>query len=51
MEKSLKRSNIVLIVLSIILAVALVTFVVLYGISMSNQNKLKVDLENIYQRN
>lgn len=51
MEKSLKRSNIVLIVLSIILAVALVTFVVLYGILMSNQNKLKVDLENIYQRN
>ena len=51
MEKSLKRSNIFLIVLSVILAIALVTFVVLYGISMSNQNRLKVDLENIYQRN
>ncbi len=51
MEKSLKRRNTILMVLSAILFVALVTFVVLYGISMSSQNKLQLDLENIYQRN
>ena len=51
MEKTLKRNNIILIVLSSILAILLVTFVVLYSISMSTQNNLKVDLENIYQRN
>ena len=51
MEKTLKRSNIFLIVLSVILGIALVTFIVLYSVSMSKQNELKLDLENIYQRN
>ncbi len=51
MEKSLKRRNTFLILLSIILGIALVTFIALYGISMSKQNQLKLDLENIYQRN
>lgn len=49
--KRLKRSNIVLIVTVSILAVMLVAFIIMYSMAMSKQNQLKINLENIYQRN
>ncbi len=49
--KSLKKNNTRLMLLALILGVALIAFVVLYAISMSRQTQLKIDLENIYQKN
>ncbi len=49
--KSLKNKNTRLMILALVLGVALVAFVVLYSISMSKQTELKIDLENIYQKN
>ena len=46
-----KKANVGLIVAISILSVLLVAFIVLYSLSMSKQNQLKVDLENIYQKN
>ncbi len=54
MEKILKKQktkNIWLAVIISVLCLALVTLIILYSISMANQNKLKVDLENVYQKN
>lgn len=50
----IKKNNgktILTIVVISILSIALITLVVLYSISMSNQNNLKTDLENVYQKN
>ena len=49
--KSLKNKNTRLMILALVLGVALVAFVVLYSLSMSKQTELKIDLENIYQKN
>ena len=49
-KKNNGKTILTIIVISI-LSVALVTLVVLYSISMSNQNNLKTDLENVYQKN
>ena len=49
--KSLKSKNTRLMVFALVLGVALIAFVVLYAISMSRQTQLKIDLENIYQKN
>ncbi len=50
-EAKKKRVSGGLIVAITILSILLVAFIVLYSLSMSRQNQLKVDLENIYQRN
>ncbi len=49
--KKLKKSNIILIVVASVLAIALIAFVVMYSVSMNTQQKLQTDLDNIYQRN
>ena len=50
----IKKNNgktILTIVVISILSVVLITLVVLYSISMLNQNNLKTNLENVYQKN
>ena len=42
---------IALIIVIIALSVALATFIVLFSVSVSEQNKLKTNLENMYQQN
>ena len=49
--QKLKKSRTALIVAVCILSVLLATFVALYAMSQNKQNSLKIDLENIYQRN
>lgn len=49
--KTKKRVSAGFIVALSIISALLLAFVIMYSISMSNENKLKVQLENIYQRN
>ena len=49
--KKQKNRTVFMIVAIIVLSVALVTLIVLYSISMSQQNSLQVNLENVYQKN
>ena len=50
-SKQTKRSSLWLGLSLAIISAILVAFIVLYSISMSRQTQLKIDLENIYQKN
>ena len=51
MERKFKKTNTVLIVVLSIISALLIAFVIMYSISMSKQTQMKVELDNIYQRN
>ena len=51
MENNKKKNKISLIIVIIALSAILATFVVLFTISMNEQNKLRTHLENMYQQN
>lgn len=51
MERKLKKTNNILIVTLSIVSALLVAFVIMYSVSMSKQTQMKVELDNIYQRN
>ena len=50
-SKQTKRSSLWLGLSLAIISAILIAFIVLYSISMSRQTQLKIDLENIYQKN